>query len=258
VERAFEVLQCVKAAPEPLGVSDIARRLGLNVSTVYRLVRALEQAGFVEQDADTRRYRLGMAIAGLNRVLYHQRRFDEARPELRRLREATGGHAVLALRDGDRAIVVSELPGDGGGDDVRGGERVANAVPLHASAFGKVLLAFAAPPGDDPAALEPLERFTEHTITALPRLREELTLVRRRGWALSSRELYPRQLTVAAPVLDRDGRGYLALGVGTVWSRANAARVRSLAAEVLASAERLRPLLVPGAPARPFRASRPT
>ncbi|WP_411082278.1 IclR family transcriptional regulator [Streptomyces sp. cmx-18-6] len=246
VERAFEVLQCLRTAPGPVGVSDIARSLDLNVSSVYRMARALEKAGFLEQDPATRRYRLGSAIAGLNRVLHHQRRFDLARPELRRLARETSGSAVLALRDRDEVLVVSDLPVAEAPDDWS--TRVANSVPLHASAFGKALLAWPGTADAELDSLAPLERFTERTITSPQRLREELAASRERGYAVSNRELYPMQLTVAVPILGQDGGSYLALGVGTTWSRAAAARTRSLARQVQDSAHRLRPLLVPDSP----------
>ncbi|MFD6281237.1 IclR family transcriptional regulator [Streptomyces sp. NPDC060209] len=246
VERAFEVLQCLRTAPGPVGVSDIARSLGLNVSSVYRMARALEKAGFLEQDLATRRYRLGSAIAGLNRVLHHQRRFDLARPELQRLARETSGSAALALRDRNEVLVVSDLPAAEAPDDWS--TRVANSVPLHASAFGKALLAW---PGATEAELEsltPLEQFTERTINSTERLRDELEATRERGYAVSNRELYPLQLTVAVPILNQDGGSYLALGVGTTWSRATAARLRTVARQVQDGARRLRPLLVPDSP----------
>lgn len=249
VERAFEVLQCLKTAPGPVGVSDIARSLDLNVSSVYRMVRAMERAGFLEQDATTRRYRLGSAIAGLNRVLFHQRRFDLARPELRRLAGETSGSAVLALRDGNETLVVSDLSADGAEPDDPGAP-VANSVPLHASAFGKTLLAWPAGQEADLESLAPFERFTDRTITTTEALRAELEATRQRGYALSDRELYPLQLTVAVPILHQDGGSYLALGVGTTWTRGAAARTASVARLVQESAHRLRPLLVPGHPER--------
>ncbi|WP_329204441.1 IclR family transcriptional regulator [Streptomyces sp. NBC_00683] len=248
VERAFEVLQCLRTAPGPVGVSDIARSLDLNVSSVYRMTRALEKAGFLEQDPTTRRYRLGSAIAGLNRVLIHQRRFDLARPELQRLAEETSGSATLALRDRNEALVVSDLPVTEATGDW--GTRVANSVPLHASAFGKALLAWPAPTDAELDSLAPFERFTERTITSAERLRDELAATRERGYAVSSRELYPLQLTVAVPILNQDGGSYLALGVGTTWSRGAAARTRTMARLAQDSAHRLRTLLVPDSPGR--------
>ncbi|MCD0451632.1 IclR family transcriptional regulator [Actinocorallia sp. API 0066] len=241
VERAFDVLNHFRTVPGTAGISEIARRLDLNVSAVYRIVRAMEQAGFLEQDPATRRYRLGSAVAGLNRVLSHQRGFHLARPELRWLSREAGGSAALALRDGDEALVVGEVSAESGGaewDDV-----AANSVPLHTSAFGKVLLAWPGPEEADLAALAPLVRRTERSITDLADLRAEIDRTRERGWALADREMTPTQLTVAAPVRDPEGRAALAVGVGLTYTPENAARVEALAPLVTGTAERLSTVL---------------
>ncbi|NUS18048.1 MAG: IclR family transcriptional regulator [Streptomyces sp.] len=242
VERAFDLLRVLRALPGPASAADIARHMDLNVSAVHRMARAMEHAGFLEQDPATRRYRLGTAIAGLNRTLHHQRRFDLARPELRRLSELTSGSAVLALRDGREALVVADLPAQWAPDDWD--TTVTNSVPLHASAFGKALLAWPRPSDEDLAALAPFERFTERTITTAARLRAELDAAVERGYTVASRELRPLQLSVAVPVLGQDGGSYLALGVGTTWTRNAAARTRTLARHLQDSARRLRSVLV--------------
>ncbi|CAG6396414.1 IclR family transcriptional regulator [Streptomyces cocklensis] len=242
VERAFDLLRVLRELPGPATAADIARRMDLNVSAVHRMARAMEQAGFLEQDPATRRYRLGTAIAGLNRTLHHQRRFDLARPELRRLSELTSGSAVLALRDGCEALLVADLPAEWTPD--AWSARVTDSVPLHASAFGKALLAWPRPSEGELAALAPFERFTERTLTTTARLRAELDAAVERGYAVSSRELRPQQLSVAVPILDQHGGSYLALGVGTTWTRNAAARTGAIARQLQHSARRLREVLV--------------
>ncbi|NUP30830.1 MAG: IclR family transcriptional regulator [Streptomycetaceae bacterium] len=241
VERAFEVLHCLREFPGPATVAEIARRMDLNVSAVHRMVRAMEHTGFLEQDPATRRYRLGTAIAGLNRTLHDQRRFDLARPELHRLSEATSGAAVLALRDGRDALVVADLPAAWAPE--HWDTRVTNSVPLHASAFGKALLAWPRPSDEELERLGPFERFTERTIGTAARLRADLDAAAERGYTVADRELRPLQLSVAVPIPDRAGRGYLALGVGTTWTRGAASRIRRIASELQDSAQRLRTTL---------------
>lgn len=241
VERAFEVLWCLRELPGPATVGEIARLMDLNVSAVHRMVRAMEHTGVLEQDPVTRRYRLGTAIAGLNRALHHQRRFDLARPELRRLSEATSGAAVLALRDGREALVVADLPTEWAPD--HWDTRVTNSVPLHASAFGKALLAWPRPSDEELERLAPFERFTDRTLTTAAQLRADLDAAAEVGYAVANREMRPLQLSVAVPILDQAGQSYLALGVGTTWTRGSASRVRGIARELHDSARRLRAVL---------------
>ena len=66
--RAFEVLHCFTTGPSSLGLSEIARRVGLSTSIVYRLLRSLVDAGVLEQDERTSRYHLGTGLAALAEV----------------------------------------------------------------------------------------------------------------------------------------------------------------------------------------------
>ena len=140
--RAFAVLNCFTTGPSTLGLSEIARRVGLSTSIVYRLLRSLVDAGVLEQDERTTRYRLGTGLASLAEVFFRQRRLDLAEPELRRLSDEARGSAGLAMRDGRDALILvyapTHLPSSTAASRPR-------RVPLHLSAMGKVLLAFGDP-----------------------------------------------------------------------------------------------------------------
>ncbi|HEY8547065.1 MAG TPA: helix-turn-helix domain-containing protein, partial [Acidimicrobiales bacterium] len=151
VERAFEVLNCFRSGPSSLGLSEIARRVGLSTSIVYRLLRSLVDAGFLEQDPTTSRYRLGVGLASLTEVFFRQRRLDLAEPELTRLSDRAGGSAGLALRDGRDALILVYSPTAAVDGRPDGRPR---RVPLHLSAMGKVLLAYG--DADDSGGLEAL------------------------------------------------------------------------------------------------------
>lgn len=239
--RAFEVLNCFTSGPSSLGLSEISRRVGLGTSIVYRLLRSLVDAGMLEQDERTSRYRLGTGLASLAEVFLRQRRLDLAEPELRRLSDEAGGSAGLAMRDGRDALILvytpTSLPSVSAGRPRR--------VPLHLSAMGKVLLAFGDP--DDSGGLEslaPLATPTSRSIATIADLGRELDAVREQGWAVSSRETSPDQLTVAIPVFDADGRIYVALGMRLDWSRADEARVERVRQLLEAARERLSDILV--------------
>ena len=75
-ERAFDVLNCFKSGPSSLGLTQIARRVGLSTSIVHRLLQSLVAADLLEQDERTSQYRLGRGLASLSEVFFRQRRFD--------------------------------------------------------------------------------------------------------------------------------------------------------------------------------------
>ena len=98
VERAIAIMHCFREDAKPLGISEIARSVGLNISTAHRLMRALVAAGFMEQDPTTERYRLGIEIAVLGQRALEQAGYHLAKPVLSRLADATGESVSLGVR----------------------------------------------------------------------------------------------------------------------------------------------------------------
>ena len=136
-------LRLMKAFSEDeyeIGISNLAKRLGLAKSTVHRLATTLTGAGFLEQNSDTGKYRLGVALFELGALV--RRRMDvanEARPKLRELLEKTGETVQLGIVDHFSVLYVYEM-------ESRHAIRMAAAVgaraSLHCTAVGKVLLAY--------------------------------------------------------------------------------------------------------------------
>ncbi len=139
VHRALGLLHCFHDNGPDLSASELARRMGLSVSTAHRLARTLVATGFLDQDERTARYRLGPAVAELGQLSFHQRGLHLAGPELAELARRTGATADLAIRSGPHAVILvggSVLPSTGLG----------LRRPLHSTALGKVLLAWPSPP----------------------------------------------------------------------------------------------------------------
>ncbi|MFY7069321.1 IclR family transcriptional regulator [Nocardiopsis changdeensis] len=203
VVRALRVLHCFRDHGPELGATDIARLLDLRTSTAHRLARTLVSEGFLEQDAATSRYRLGAAVAELGRALYRHRGLYRIEPLMESLAEATGTSPGLAVRSGSRAVVIA-------GEAVDPESGLSVYIPLHASAMGKVLMAWDT--SVDPSRLE-LERLTANTITDPDRLRAVLEEVRARGYAVNDREITDRKRTVAVPLTDAAGRVRMALAL---------------------------------------------
>ena len=157
------IMSCFDADVDDLGLGEIAERSGLRASTAHRIVRALVHGGLLAQDSRTERYHLGARLAVLGPDGDRRYGLDLAQPDLDGLARSTGEAASLGVRSGGDVVVV--LRAESGSAALRPthGARV----PLHASAMGKALLAFGpAEPAEAVAELEPLERFTPHTLTA--------------------------------------------------------------------------------------------
>ena len=235
VSRALAVMDTLAAGGE-LGTNELARRTGVNASTVSRLLATLAGAGYVDQ-AENGRYRLGVRLVQLGNAVVDRLDLRElARPELERLVEAVGETATLSISGGHEAITVDFVQSP---SSVQGVAQLGRPSVAHATATGKVLLAFGGvtlPPG-------PLRRYTARTIADPRALARENERVRLRGWAdaLGEREL--DLVAIAAPV--RGSRGELAAILGIqgpaarLDARARTAALGSLLAAAAALSLRL-------------------
>ncbi|MEU6411826.1 IclR family transcriptional regulator [Microbispora sp. NPDC046933] len=238
VQRAMAVLTCFQDGGPPLSASDIARRLGLSGSTAHRLAQALAGSGFLEQDPQTARYRLGPSVTELGRLSFHQRGLHRVTPELNQLARVTSATVDLAMRNGKHAVIL--LGGSVDPDSAIGLRR-----PLHSTALGKVLLAWAAPPGDDLTLLGSLPPQTDRTITDPGELRAEIEKVRENGYALNDGESAYGVRTLAVPVLDRAEHARYALAVRATPRLITEARIGWFVSHALACARALEVLLLP-------------
>jgi DNA-binding IclR family transcriptional regulator len=238
VERALGVLHCFRDNGPALTASELARRLSLSASTTHRLARTLLSAGFLEQDAQSTRYRLGPSVVELGLLSYHQRGLHRVAPELDHLASITGAAADLAIRSGTHAVILA-------GTSLKPDAGVGLRRPLYSTAMGKVLLAWAAPGEFELAELAPLRPLTDRTIVDLDELRAEIDRVRAAGYARNEGESVTGVRTLAVPILDRAGRVRFALAVRSTPEVLTAARLPWFLAHARACAQALEVLLLP-------------
>src|SRR4051794_41825889 len=161
VARALAMLDELGAAPDGLGVNELARRIGVNASTASRLLATLEAGGVVERPAGGGPYRLGLRLVALaDGVLSRLDVRDLARPRLRALVAATGETATLSVPGAGEAVTVDFVAAE---SSVMSVARLGRPSVGHATAAGKIVLAF----GDALAAAVPsgpLAPLTDRTI----------------------------------------------------------------------------------------------
>jgi IclR family transcriptional regulator, acetate operon repressor len=226
VERALAVLQCIADSDDDIGVSELAARTGLSVSTTHRLVQALRTAGLVAQDERSERYHLGPGAVALGRRAEARLGFDRLLPHLRALGARTGESISLGTRVGTEMLVVLHVDSS---HPLRFDQAPGLRVPIHASAIGKVLLAFAADPADEIRALGPLAAMTAATLTDPAALLEDVMTTRRRGWALNDGERDVGVRTIAAPLRGADGWAWAGVAIQGPAARLPDERLKELA-----------------------------
>lgn len=211
LERGLRILGEFSRDERVLTAPELARRLGVPRSTVFRLLVTLEQMGFVERTPDGRSYRLGLAVLRLGfEYLASLNIVDLGRPLLEALRDRSGFSASLVVRDGrDVVYLYRSAPRSPFATSVAVGTRL----PAHATVLGHVLL------GDLPLAglrgLYPesrLQVYTPSTPTTVNTLFDIVQRTRQRGWVLAEGYFEPQICTVAVPV--RDDSGHVAAAIG--------------------------------------------
>jgi IclR family acetate operon transcriptional repressor len=210
VERALSVLQHVADADEDLGVSEVAARTGLSVSTTHRLIQALRGAGILAQDERTERYHLGPGAVALGQRAESRLGFERLLPHLRSIGARTGESISLGTRLGTEMLVVLHVDSS---HPLRFDQTPGLRVPIHASAIGKVLLAFAADPAEEIRTLGSLTAVTDATLTDPAALLADVLTTRQRGWALNDGERDVGVRTIAAPLRRGDRPAWAGVAV---------------------------------------------
>jgi len=213
-DTALSILETVAFSQEPLGVTQIAAALGTAKGATFRYLQTLMDRGYLVQDPVNSRFRLGLKAFSLGRNAPAE--WDLAAllgAPMRQVRDATGLSVVLSTPTLQGACVLATVSGT---KTIEIGVRVGSTLAMHASAQGKIFLAFDRPTRLDQVAETELTRFTERTITSRAALLAEIAAVRKQGYAAAPEEVLPGINTVAVPVFDR--RGTLAAALAIVGS----------------------------------------
>ncbi len=193
VERAVAVLHTLADAPGDLGNNEIARRTGINPSTVSRLLATLAHDELVSRVTDSGQFRLGPRLVELgNAALARVDIRERCRPHLVALTEATGETATLSVPYEEGTITVDFVQSS---SSVRSVAQVGRPSIAHATATGKVFLAST---GTMPSGSLP--SYTRRTITDVAVLAAEVAAIRQRGWAQAVGEREEDLNAIAAPV----------------------------------------------------------
>jgi len=230
IEKAIDLLFYLHASGAARGVSDIGRSLGVPKSSAHRLLASLLRRGLVEQD-EHGRYRPGIALVALGLgALEREPLATAAHPVLERESHATGETAFLTVARHRRIIVLDKREGAA---VLRVAPGIGSEVPVHATAVGKLHLAFAPETIELPP--KPWPGFTRSTPTTDAALQREVARARSRGWAVNRDEWIAGMTVVAAPVLLR-ARLLGCFVVAAPSSRVDQVRIQDLARSVVAAA----------------------
>lgn len=211
VQRAAAILRCFTQTDSDLGVITLSKQLGLHKSTVSRLLSTLQLEGFVEQDSETGKYRLGLGLITLAGIVLERIDLRQvAYPYLADLAERTRETVNVVVLDGKECMNIG---GAASPRPIQYVGRIGRRTPVHCTAAGKVLLAHLSPDERRKLLESPLIRFTDNTLVDVEALEPVFEQVRAQGYAIVHEEHQPDLSAIAAPICDHTARTMAAVVV---------------------------------------------
>ena len=209
-----QIIEALAAAGQPMRLTALANQLGEPKAKMHRHLSTLKHLGFVDQDAKTETYRLGLKLVYIGQSAIDQ--FDLRRlaePYMSRLRDLTRQTVVLSTPASGDAIINAVVESN---NLVTISVRLGYRLPAHASAQGRLNLAFAPPAVQQRILARKLQAFTPRTLVDPAMMRERLVQIRRELFDVSMDETLLGISAVAAPILNFDNElvGAIAI-VGT-------------------------------------------
>ena len=235
VATAIRVLKAFSEDQVDIGISDLARRLGLAKSTVHRLAATLVGEGLLEQDRESGKYRLGIALFRLGALV--RRRMDistQGRPYLYALREKTNESVHLAILDGTEIMYVYNLEST---QAIRMRSDLGVRKPAYCTAEGQAILAFQPQNVVDAVIAQGLSARTPQTITDPSELLKVLTVVRQRGCAIEDEESEIGMRGISAPIRNDAGEVVASVGIAGPVTRLSKKAIASFVPHVIETAE---------------------
>jgi DNA-binding IclR family transcriptional regulator len=237
VATAIRLLKAFSEEDVEIGISAMARRLGVAKSTVHRLAVTLVSEGLLEQDRENGKYQLGIALFRLGALVRRRMNVsNEARPYLFDLREKTGETVHLALLDGSEIMYVYNLESP---HAIRMRSDIGVRKPAHCTAEGQAILAFQPSEVVDGIVAAGLPSRTPNTITSPDKLLKALALVRLRGCAIEEEESETGMVGIAAPIHNDAGEVVAAVGVAGPVMRLAKKTVAGFVPHVIATADQI-------------------
>ena len=235
VGSAIQLLKAFSEERVDLGISELSRRLGVAKSTVHRLAATLAAEGLLEQDRETEKYRLGIALFRLGALV--RRRMDissQGRPYLYELREKTNETVHLAILDGTEIMYVYNLEST---QAIRMRSDLGVRKPAYCTAEGQAILAFQPQAVLDAVIVQGLSPRTPQTITDPAKLIKALAVVRQRGCAIEDEESEIGMRGISAPIRNDAGEVVAAVGLAGPVTRLSKKAITTFIPHVIETAD---------------------
>lgn len=238
VGRALDIITLVSAKKGGLGVTEIAKQIDINKSSVYRILSTLVQYGYIEQDEETGRYKLGYKFLDISSKLLESIDLrTEARPFLLDLERDTNEVIHLVVWDQGEVVYIEKLEGN---ETLRMHSKVGKRAPMHCTSVGKAILAHL----PINVVLDIIERkglpiHTDKTITNKEEFLQELIKVKQKGYALDLEENEYGITCMAVPIFDHLGKVLASVSISGPTMRMTNERLEQLKVKMIEAGRKI-------------------
>jgi DNA-binding IclR family transcriptional regulator len=238
IERAADVLELFLVSHPELSVKEISEKLNLSKSTVHGIIKTLEHRGYLQQNPEDLKYKLGIKLFELGNFVGNQLDIGKiARPILRNLVNELNETVHLVMLQKDEVIYIEKIEGTRA---LTIYSHVGKRAPFHCTGVGKVILAYQSENEIDRILSSiTLEPFTEYTITDVTVLKNHLKSIREIGYAIDDEEIELGLKCIAAPIFNHQGNVIASISCAAPKMRFNEERIPELIMEIKRAASEI-------------------
>lgn len=238
LDKALTILECFSYQKKELNLSELAEQTGIHVSTAKRITSNLTFRGYLQRDADNRRYRLGLRLFEMGGIVLSSFSLREASAySMSRLQSETGGTVLLGVNIQDRLVYLDKREGKG---PVRVHSEIGQKRPLHYGMLGILLMAYLDQEDVDRVLADtPLEAYTSRSITDNDAFSIRLEEVRKQGYCIEKDEAVKGTIGISAPIRNHTRKIIAALGISLIADGEVQGRLHSLSNAVRRSCDEI-------------------
>lgn len=236
IVRVLRILEEIAKSEDGIGVTELANRLELNKSTVYRFLATLEEEQYLEQQETTKKYQSGIKLFELaSRIVNQVDWTKDIRPFLVDLKDRVNETVHLGIIDNGEVVYIDKVECE---RSIRMYSRVGKRAPVYCTGVGKAILAFLSKE-KQANIIKNIDytKFTTNTIIDDTDLKKEIKIIRAQGFALDREEHESGVNCAAAPIFTHDGQVLGGISIAGPSSRVDEENLFELAAEVKETAQ---------------------
>ncbi|MBA4701721.1 MAG: IclR family transcriptional regulator [Ruminococcus sp.] len=224
LKKSLEVLECF-TQKQPLGVTEISEKLGLYKSNVHNILMTFTAMGYVEQDPESGKFRLGVSVMTLSRAFREGLNIAKiALPFMREIANEVGELVYLSIPRGDEVVYLEAIYPDN--QRMVSKSVIGECSKMYCTSVGKAILSQFSPEEMERCIEGKLEAFTEYTITDKEKLREEIEATRIRGYGLDNMEVMFGIKCVGVAILNYEGKVEAGLSISAPSLRMGEERIQ--------------------------------